>query len=172
MKYLINKIKNAFFAERKLYKKKYNRILPFGEYISDRWEKAQALGFGKGSSIYDSAIIIGNVVVGDNTWIGPNVILDGSGNLEIGDNCSISAGVHIYTHDTVDWSISRDKKPYLFSSVKIGNNCYIGPNAVISKGVCLGDGCIVGALSFVNKSFPGKTKIVGQPAKKSKSINI
>ena len=30
-------------------------------------------------------MIIGDVKVGKNTWIGPNVILDGSGGLEIGD---------------------------------------------------------------------------------------
>ena len=62
----------------------YNRMLPFGDYLIDRWEKAKFLGFGEGTSIYDNVLVIGDVKVGKNTWIGPNVILDGSGGLEIG----------------------------------------------------------------------------------------
>ena len=33
---------------------------------------------------YDSVLVIGDVQVGKNTWIGPFVVLDGSGGLEIG----------------------------------------------------------------------------------------
>ena len=109
--------------------------LPFGDYIVDRWEKAKNLGFGEGSSIYDSAIVIGDVKVGKNTWIGPFTVLDGTGGLEIGDTCSISAGVQIYTHDTVEWAISGGKHPKEQAPVQIGNRCYIGPNSIISKGV-------------------------------------
>ncbi len=69
---------------------KYNRVLPFNELVSDRWEKAAFLGFGKGSSIYDSSVVIGDVTVGENVWIGPFTLLDGSGNLEIGGIIVIS----------------------------------------------------------------------------------
>ena len=48
--------------------------MPVGDYLVDRWEKARELGFGKGASIYDSAIVIGDVKVGEESWIGPNVI--------------------------------------------------------------------------------------------------
>ena len=51
------------------------RTLPFGDYISDRWEKARLLGFGEGSSIYDSAHVFGDVSIGSATWIGPFTIL-------------------------------------------------------------------------------------------------
>ncbi|WP_211240344.1 hypothetical protein [Aminiphilus circumscriptus] len=71
----------------------FKRTLPFGDYVVDRWEKAAFLGFGEKTSVYDSAIVLGDVQVGANTWIGPFVILDGSGGLVIGSNCSISAGV-------------------------------------------------------------------------------
>ena len=57
-------------------------------------------------------LVIGDVKVGSHTWIGPNVILDGSGGgLEIGDYCSIDAGAQIYTHDTVMWAISGGQVP-------------------------------------------------------------
>ena len=80
--------------------RQWKRVLPMGDEISDRWEKAKYLGFGEGTSIYDSSLVIGDVKVGKNTWIGPFTILDGSGGLEIGDYCSIAAGVQIYSHET------------------------------------------------------------------------
>jgi acetyltransferase-like isoleucine patch superfamily enzyme len=159
---LLNKLKNSF---DEAFLKNFNRSLPFADLLFDRWERAKLLGFGEGTSIYDSCVILGNVKVGKNTWIGPNTILDGSGELEIGNNCSISAGVQIYSHDSVKWAVSGGKESYEFASTKIGNNCYIGPNVIITKGVVLGDGSIIGANSFVNKSFTENSKIGGTPAK-------
>lgn len=147
------------------FKNNLNRHLPFSEVLFDRWEKARSLNFGEGTSVYDSCHVFGNVEVGKNTWIGPFTILDGSGGLQIGDFCSISASVHIYSHDTMNWAESGGKKPYKYGQVKIGNRCYIGPHSTISSGVVLGDGCIVGANSFVNKSFPAGSKLAGSPAK-------
>ena len=151
--------------------RKWNRSLPFGDYIVDRWEKAKNLGFGEGSSIYDSAIVIGDVKVGKNTWIGPFTILDGSGGLEIGNNCSISAGVQIYSHDTVMWATSSGVEQIEYGSVKIGNDCYLGPNVVISKGITIGNQCVIGANSFVNRNIPSGLRAWGNPAKIIKSNN-
>jgi acetyltransferase-like isoleucine patch superfamily enzyme len=148
-----------------VFKAELNRNLPFGEVLFDRWERAEYLGFGKGTSIYDSSLVFGNVKVGQDTWIGPHTILDGSGGLEVGANCSISASVHIYSHSSVNWAVSGGTQPYEYGEVKIGNNCYIGPQSIIALGVNLGNCCIVGANSFVNKSFPDNSKIAGNPAK-------
>ena len=140
---------------------KFNRILPFGDYFIDRWEKAKILNFGKGSSVYDNVLVFGDVKVGTNTWIGPNVILDGSGiELIIGNSCDVSAGVQIYTHDTVKRTILGKK-----GKVMIGNNCYIGPNVIISKDVKIGNNVIIGANSFVNKNIPSNSRAFGTPVK-------
>lgn len=159
------KIIELFKILRDEKKTQFKRAMSFGDYFSDRWEKAKYLGFGEGSSIYDNVLVIGNVSVGNNTWIGPNVILDGSGVLEIGSNCSISAGVQIYSHDSVKWAISGGKEGYEYEKTIIFDNCYIGPNTIITKGVTIGKGSVVGANSFVNKSIPGGAKVAGNPAK-------
>jgi acetyltransferase-like isoleucine patch superfamily enzyme len=163
---IIKKLRELIDQKKLKVWQKYNRSLPIGDYIVDRWEKARELGFGKGSSIYDSTLIFGDIEVGCNTWIGPFTVLDGSGScLKIGDNCSISAGVQIYTHDTVDWATSGGKAPPSTASVRIGNRCYIGPNVIISKGVTIGDGTVVGANSFVNSDLPADSKAFGSPAR-------
>jgi acetyltransferase-like isoleucine patch superfamily enzyme len=159
---LLNQLKNTFDSE---FLKQYNRSLPFADMLFDRWERAKLLGFGEGASIYDSSVVLGNVTVGNNTWIGPNTVLDGSGELSIGNYCSISAGVQIYSHDSVNWAISGGTEKYEYEKTQIGNNCYIAPNVIIAKGVSLGNGCIVGANSFVNSSFKEGSKIAGNPAK-------
>ncbi len=154
------------------YKAKLNRSLPFSEMLFDRWEKAKSLSFGEGTSIYDDVLIFGNVTVGKNTWVGPYVILDGSGGLQIGDNCSISAGVQIYSHNTVEWAISAGQAPYEYEATKIGNNCFIGPQSIIQNGVTIGDHCVVGANSFVNKCVEPFSILGGTPAKKIGEVII
>lgn len=160
---LIKALEGLWNVKQKQVLDKWNRSLPFADYIVDRWKKAQRLGFGVGASIYDSSLVIGDVKVGANTWIGPFTVLDGSGGLEIGDNCNISAGVQIYSHDTVYSALSGGREEPKKAPVKIGNNCYVGPNSIIQKGVEIGEGCIIGAQSLVNKNIPSNMKAWGSP---------
>lgn len=156
----------AFWKKKQLQvAKRWKRTLPFADYFVDRWIKAETLGFGVGTSVYDSAIIYGDVRVGENTWIGPFTILDGEGGLKIGDNCSISAGVQIYSHDSVKWAVSGGNNELEKALTSIGNKCYIGPNVIIAKGVSIGDECIIGANSLVLNNIPSGCKAFGTPCK-------
>lgn len=143
----------------------FHRTLPFADYVVDRWEKARRLGFGEGASVYDSSLVIGDVTIGEHTWIGPYTVLDGSGGLQIGSFCSISAGVQIYTHDTIEWALSGGVRPVRRAPTRIGSRCYLGPNVVVTSGVTIGDGCLVGANSLVLDDIPDGYKAYGTPCR-------
>lgn len=122
----------------------------------------------------EHAWIIGEPKIGEGTWIGAFTIIDGSGGLEIGKQCDISCGVHIYTHSTAkrcvagkkfnsDATINRDaieKK-----SVKIGDHTFIGAQAMIMMGVTIGKHVIIGAGAVVTKDIPDYSIAAGVPAK-------
>ena len=144
----------------------FNRRVSLGDLVTDRKENAREMGFGEGTTCYDNVLILGDVMVGKNTWIGPNVILDGSGGLlTIGDFCSISAGVQIYTHNTVEWSTSLGEQPIAKAPTRIGNGVYLGPNSIIAMGVTIGDKAVIGALSLVNGDIPAGARAWGTPAR-------
>ena len=143
----------------------YKRSLPFADVLLDRWERARDLGFGEGSSIYDSSYVFGDVKVGVNTWIGQFTIIEGTGGLTIGDYCTISSAVHIYTHDNIKKTLTRGKHPLEFGPVRIGDGVYIGPQSIIAKGVTIGDYSVIASNSFVKSDFPPNSIIAGNPAK-------
>ena len=144
----------------------HKRRVSFGDLVTDRWENAREYGFGEGSSCYDNVLILGDVQVGAHTWIGPNVILDGSGHgLTIGSHCSISAGVHIYTHNTVRRSVTLGREGVEYAPTTIGDGVYIGPNTVVAMGVKIGDSAVIGAMSLVNRDIPARKSAWGCPAR-------
>ena len=148
------------------YKKyRYHRVVSLGDLLIDRTEKAEFLEFGQGATIYDSSLVIGAVKAGKSTWIGPYTIIDGSGGLEIGDFCNISAGVHIYTHDTVKRTLSGGKAESEHVPVRIGNCCYIGPHTIITKGTTIGNYCLIGANSLVTSDLNDYSIAAGSPCK-------
>lgn len=73
----------------------------------------------------------------------------------IGDNCNISQGV------TIGISGLGENR----GVPVIGNNVYVGANAVLAGKISIGNDVLVGACSLVNKSFPDFSIIGGVPAK-------
>lgn len=165
LKILHNNLIDLHEILRKKRKTEQNRIDPFDELLFSRWEKSKYLKAKKDSSVYHNNYVSGNITIGKGTWVGPFVILDGGGGLKIGNYCSISSGVHIYSHNTVKWALSGGKIQRETKSVTIGNNCFIGPNVVITMGVKIGNNCVIGAQSFVNKNIPSNSIVFGTPGK-------
>ena len=148
-------------------RKKYDRANPFVEDITDWKERGEYLfGKNKNITVYNTCTVAGKVHVGENTWIGPYTALDGGkSGITIGSNCSISAGVNIIGHDSVKWALSGGRQKYEYAPVSLGDNCFIGTNAVITKGVSIGNHCLVGANAVVTRSFPDYSIILGVPAR-------
>lgn len=162
---LIEEFKRIYDLLRIQMKQKWNRDLPLEELLFDRWERARHLGFGDGTSIYHNSYVYGDVKVGKCTWIGPLTLLDGSGGLEIGDYCSISSGVQIYTHDTAKWAVSGGEAEYERAPVKIGSCCHIGSQTVITKGVTIGNHSVIGACSLIYRDFEAYSIVAGVPGR-------
>ncbi|MBI3511405.1 MAG: acyltransferase [Bacteroidetes bacterium] len=144
---------------------RFDRANPFIEDITDWKERGERLfGKGKNITVYNSCTVVGKVEVGENTWIGPYTALDGTAGLKIGKGCSISSGVNIVSHDSVKWALSGGKNPYEYGPIEIGDFCFIGTGAFITRGVKIGKHCLVGAGAVVTKDIPDFSIALGVPA--------
>lgn len=85
--------------------------------------------------------------------------------IEIGDHVQITDGVHIFTHG--GGFVLRQETPDYdsFGKVVIGNNVYIGNNAVIMPGITIGNNVVIGACSVVTRNIPDNVVVGGNPAR-------
>jgi len=80
--------------------------------------------------------------------------------IRIGDNCCLSRRAVILTHDFSRFGFDRpETKP-----VTLGNNVFVGKNAIILPGVSIGDNCVVGAGAVVTRDVAANTVCAGNPA--------
>jgi len=114
----------------------------------------------------------GNVSLGRGLDINHDVEIDYSGGVVIGEDVWISQGVIIETHEHL---ISREKKKnwkMRTHSLEIGDNVWIGANAIILPGAHkLGEGSIVAAGAVVTKEVLPYTIVAGVPARMLKEIS-
>lgn len=144
---------------------RFERINPFSENLCDWNRKGERFG-GESTVIYDSATLIGTVEIGSHCWVGLNTLLDGSGGgLTLGDYVVVASGVHIYTHDTIEWALSGGMEPYRHAPVHIGSNVFIGAQSVVTCGVNIGDHCVVCANATVTRSVEPYSIVGGTPAR-------
>jgi len=86
--------------------------------------------------------------------------------ISIGNNVTITSGVKLLTHDGATWLIRDERgRRYSFKRIQIGNNVFIGVNAIIMPGVIIEDNVIIAAGSIVTKSVPSGSIVGGNPAK-------
>lgn len=116
--------------------------------------------------------------IGENCYIGQNVTFGRGGRdpIVVGDNC-ILTGCTILGHDAspalfleeLQGTSIHDRKSLKLETV-IGNNVFIGVNAVVLPGVHIGDNCIIGAGAVVTKDVPPGSVAAGNPARVIQSI--
>lgn len=128
------------------------------------------------SFIHPQAAVTGNVIIGNDCYIGPGAALRGDwGQIIIEDGCNVQENctIHMFPGVTVILKAGAHiGHGAVIHGATIGKNCLVGMNAVIMDNVILGDECIVGALSFIkaDEVFENRSLIVGNPAKKIKEV--
>jgi len=126
---------------------------------------------GPGTLLYGN----GKIIIGKNSYIGrySSIQATTEQTVRIGDNCSISHFVKIYTNNTNSYDVMNNIRPRKESrgDVIIGNNCWIGANVFIREGVVIGDCCVIGANSVVVTNIPSHSVAAGSPARIIKNCN-
>ena len=113
---------------------------------------------------------VGDVVVGDHTRVGlHNTII---GPVTIGSHVNLAQGITVtaLNHNFAEKDLRIDEQGVSTNPVTIGNDIWIGANAVILPGVTIGDHSVVAAGAVVTKDVPPHTLVAGVPAKIIKEI--
>ncbi|SQI40058.1 carnitine operon protein CaiE [Leminorella richardii] len=126
--------------------------------------------------VHPSAVLIGDVIVGKNVYIGPHASLRGDYGrliLEDGANLQDCCIMHGYCDtDTIVHSCGHIGHGSILHGCTIGRDALVGMNSVIMDGAVIGDESIVGAMSFVKAGFIGQKRqmLMGIPAKHVRDV--
>ena len=131
---------------------------------------------GRNVKIYQGVLVDKNCSLGDYTYVSFDAKI--YANTSIGKFCSIAPNVIIAPgeHEMQNFSthpIAYDKSWNEYCSTHgikelsttIGNDVWIGINAIIKAGITIGNGAVIGAGSVVTKNVPPYAIVAGNPAK-------
>lgn len=131
----------------------------------------------KTAFIHPQATVIGNVIIGKDVYVGPSAVIRGDwGGIVIEDGCNIqeTCVIHVFPGK----SITLKKNAHIghgavIHGANIGENVLVGMNAVVMDKAEVGDGSIIGALTFVPSEMliPPRSVVVGNPAKIIKQVS-
>lgn len=108
-----------------------------------------------------------SIVVGDGCFLGAGCEFNARVRIEIGNECLIAAGSRFVDHDhNISGTGPLPKGGGPAAPVVLRNHVWIGANAVILKGVEIGEGAVVAAGAVVVKSIPSNEIWGGVPARR------
>lgn len=144
--------------------------LPPARVILLRWFGAS---IGKDSVILNCSFYnayhygFSKLVIGNNCFIGDEVLLDLRGKTILEDYTTLSNRVTTVNHINVGYADHPLQKRYPTkeSYVIFRRGCFVGTGAIILPGVTVGRESVVGAGAVVTKNVPDKKLVVGIPAK-------
>ncbi len=145
----IIKIKNHINAaiKKAVYKIIFGKHLKFGSGVT----------FRKGFSICIEEQ--GHIKIGSQCFFNNNCSVNSLAGVTIGDNCIFGENVYIYDHNHrfADARVPIKDQGYSTGEIEIGDDCWVGSNCVILKGVKIGSHCVIGANCTVYKDVPDNT---------------
>ncbi len=108
--------------------------------------------------------------IGHDTFVNHNAYFMDGGGITIGHHCFVGPNCGIYTaiHPTLAHERNLGLEKAL--PVCIGDNCWIGADVTFLPGVKVGNNCIIGAKSLVNKDIPDGVIAVGNPCRVLRKI--
>lgn len=122
--------------------------------------------------VHERALIIGQVVVGEESTIWPNTTLRGDdGIIQIGAQTSIQDGTVIHSTAALSVVTIGDRSTVghntIIHGAKVGNLCLIGMGAILLDNCVIGDGSLIGAGSLItqNTVIPPGSLVMGSPGK-------
>ncbi len=113
---------------------------------------------------------LGEITIGDACLICPGVRISSAVSIKIGDGCMLASGAYVTDsdwHGTYDRIGMEDK----YAPVVLKDNVWIGDNAIVCKGVTIGENSIVAARAVVVKDVPPNSVVAGSPAKVVRQID-
>jgi len=129
---------------------------------------------GNDSVIEDFATVnngVGNVIIGDRTRIGIGSTVIGpvtvGNDVRLAQNVILSGMNHNY--EEIDKPISM--QGVSTAPIHIGDESWIGANALVVAGISIGKHCIVAGGSVVTKDTPPYSVVAGNPARIVKIYN-
>lgn len=106
-----------------------------------------------------------NITIGENFYSNVNcVVLDGAP-VTFGDNVFIGPNCGFYTAGHPLDVRQRNAGLEFAKPIAVGNNVWIGAGVCVLPGVSIGDNCVIGAVSVVNKTIPADSLAVGNPCR-------
>jgi acetyltransferase-like isoleucine patch superfamily enzyme len=151
-------------------------------------EKKELINIDENTHIKGELLIFkfgGEIKIGANCYIGEGTRIWSAENIEIGNNVLVSHNVNIIDTNSHEIDHQERSEGYISllknghaktqgsiisKSILIKNYAWINFNAVILKGVTIGEGAIVAAGSVVTKDVPDFTMVAGNPAKIIKQL--
>lgn len=127
--------------------------------------------------VHPQAAVTGNVIIGPDVYIGPGAALRGDwGGIEIADGCNVQENCTIHAFPGVTVVLepaTHVGHGAVIHGAHIGRNALIGMNAVVMDHAEIGEGSIIGALTFVPSEMviPPRKVAVGAPARVIRDVS-
>ncbi|MEE8495490.1 MAG: phenylacetic acid degradation protein PaaY [Xanthomonadales bacterium] len=129
-----------------------------------------------GAFVHETAVLIGDVIIADRCYVGPNAVLRGDFGrivMEEGSNLQDTCVAHTFPGKDciieVDGHVGHGA---VLHGCRIGRNALVGMNAVVMDDAVIGAESIVGAMAFVRSGFtcPERSMVVGSPARVIRAV--